>query len=706
MSTIQRDPSSLSYEALHAKLSELFKVPRLIVHFEAQDGSMRLMQKDSDFLSAVLSSAALVPPHAAMLVVKLTVEPSKAQSSSSSSSTSLTSASSSKTKCSKVKREANAPGPSKGVETCARKNSCKDSGRQRKQVEEVVHQNVFCDNCLLTIRGVRHKCKDCDNFDLCQNCLGPAAHKHHPHHTFRAIEKPSETKFFDVPSSSGSRSSGSHASSKCVPRAPKPVAHLATCDICTVVITGTRHKCFQCPDYDLCQECLPLAKVHHKGHTFVPIAYPGQLTFTLDQTPHTGVVCDGCDTAIFGVRYKCGNCPDYDLCGNCESSPVAHHDPNHVFIKIRKPICNRQTPAVPLLPMLYKKGWGRTVCYHAQSTGQGCPAGSPSRTAVAPQPQKSVATADHTVAPESPVADKAVVTSAPSSVRSTSVRNSASTKVLESEAVAKTGASVKADVVVKNEVVPKALFVKNINIHDGTVIQAGSQFLKIWEMSNPGPDEWPEDTALQFVGGDRMCTDADLNEKSLRFKITLARVGESVCVTADLKAPSLPGHYVSFWRLVSPTGEPFGHRIWCDIVVEEGSESGSDSVGSSTMIFPMVECPDSKSILSLKQLNASAAIEPAVSGTGSSRAVSAVSVYTADTGTTTSLTEDQLSTVSGKFTTRSAVSSLFGHDESSVNEQGSDDESESDGFRNERFFSDSDDDFVVVDTEDESDGDV
>lgn len=38
---------------------------------------MRLMQKDSDFLSAVLSSAALVPPHAAMLVVKLTVEPSK-----------------------------------------------------------------------------------------------------------------------------------------------------------------------------------------------------------------------------------------------------------------------------------------------------------------------------------------------------------------------------------------------------------------------------------------------------------------------------------------------------------------------------------------------------------------------------------------------------------------------------------------------------
>jgi len=278
---------------------------------------------------------------------------------------------------------------------------------------------------------------------------------------------------------------------------------------------------------------------------------------------------------------------------------------------------------------------------------------------------------------------------------------------VETEEIALAKASVKTAAVVKTEAGPKALFVKNINIHDGTVIQAGSQFLKIWEMSNPGPEEWPKDTAVQFVGGDRMFTDADLNEKNLCFRITLAKVGESVCVTADLKAPSLPGRYVSFWRLVSPTGEPFGHRIWCDIVVEEGSESGSDSVGSSTMIFPMVECPDSKNILSLERLNANAVSEAAVSGTGSSRAASAVSAYTADGGTTTSLTEDQLSTVSGKLTTRSVMSSLFGHDESSMNEQGSDDESVSDGFRNERFFSDSEDDFVVVDTEDEeSDGDA
>lgn len=57
-------------------------------------------------------------------------------------------------------------------------------------------------------------------------------------------------------------------------------------------------------------------------------------------TIHRGVICDGCNGAITGVRYKCYNCADYDLCEQCESSNLglSTHDAEHIFLKIYKPV--------------------------------------------------------------------------------------------------------------------------------------------------------------------------------------------------------------------------------------------------------------------------------------------------------------------------------------------------------------------------------
>lgn len=208
-----------------------------------------------------------------------------------------------------------------------------------------------------------------------------------------------------------------------------------------------------------------------------------------------------------------------------------------------------------------------------------------------------------------------------------------------------------------------AVFVKDINIFDGTVIQAGSQFLKIWELSNTGPSEWPVDTVLQYVGGDRMFTDSDVDVRNPEFKIVLASVGDSVCVTADLKAPALPGRYISYWRLVTPSGERFGHRVWCDILVEEGSENGTDSVGSSTMVFPRADCPSN--------------IAPSIASVSAS-----VTHRTDVTDTMTITTEDQLSTISGHYTDGPA-------------RDDDEDEDEDDDRAVQEFYSD--DDFVVID---------
>lgn len=51
---------------------------------------------------------------------------------------------------------------------------------------------------------------------------------------------------------------------------------------------------------------------------------------------HKNVICDNCEKEIFGPRYKCGNCSDYDLCETCEDIEGIH-TPNHVFLKLHYP---------------------------------------------------------------------------------------------------------------------------------------------------------------------------------------------------------------------------------------------------------------------------------------------------------------------------------------------------------------------------------
>ena len=51
---------------------------------------------------------------------------------------------------------------------------------------------------------------------------------------------------------------------------------------------------------------------------------------------HRQVTCNGCSTIpIRGIRYRCANCVDYDLCEQCEALQV--HQKTHVFYKVRIP---------------------------------------------------------------------------------------------------------------------------------------------------------------------------------------------------------------------------------------------------------------------------------------------------------------------------------------------------------------------------------
>jgi len=60
-----------------------------------------------------------------------------------------------------------------------------------------------------------------------------------------------------------------------------------------------------------------------------------------EEVVHAGVICDGCSASpITGIRYKCANCPDYDLCQVCETKSGLH-DPSHVFLKMARPAVRR-----------------------------------------------------------------------------------------------------------------------------------------------------------------------------------------------------------------------------------------------------------------------------------------------------------------------------------------------------------------------------
>ena len=54
-----------------------------------------------------------------------------------------------------------------------------------------------------------------------------------------------------------------------------------------------------------------------------------------EEKEHPGVTCDGCQSNVKGIRYKCTKCYDFDLCSKCESKGM--HPSDHELICIKLP---------------------------------------------------------------------------------------------------------------------------------------------------------------------------------------------------------------------------------------------------------------------------------------------------------------------------------------------------------------------------------
>ncbi|KAJ2365229.1 hypothetical protein H4S01_003363, partial [Coemansia sp. RSA 2610] len=241
---------------------------------------------------------------------------------------------------------------------------------------------------------------------------------------------------------------------------------------------------------------------------------------------HPGVYCDACDAPIVGVRYKCGNCYDYDLCAKCE--PATKHNEDHLFIVMRR---RYAAPAhKPMLPMVYPPVKAAS-CVPSQR---------------APAAARAASTAGAAAGRTSSIA---ITAQEPSGV--SLQRISENSTVLETKKHA-------------------AVFVEDVTMPDGTVVAPSEHFVKIWSVANMGDSEWPQGTMLVHVSGEPAIPG---NKKTV--PVVIGKRYEQVGIAVDLIAPSVPGRYVSQWRLMTADGHYFGAGLWCIIVVEDSSTTTS-----------------------------------------------------------------------------------------------------------------------------------
>jgi len=91
----------------------------------------------------------------------------------------------------------------------------------------------------------------------------------------------------------------------------------------------------------------------------------------------------------------------------------------------------------------------------------------------------------------------------------------------------------------------QALFVNDVTIPDGTVVEPGKGFKKTWRLRNTGACTWSGYT-LVFDSGESMSPVID--------PIGTVAPGQEVDVSVSFTAPVAPGDYRSYWRIRNPSG--------------------------------------------------------------------------------------------------------------------------------------------------------
>ncbi|KAJ1817538.1 hypothetical protein LPJ75_001690 [Coemansia sp. RSA 2598] len=491
--------------------------------------------------------------------------------------------------------------------------------------------SAVCDECKDAITGVRHKCTRCKDYDLCNGCFSkvseihpghgfvhfgaplshgfgfgfglgqggkhgggpghkhprphfhphPHPHPHHPHHPpHPCFQNPAAHTHVhaDGHPEHGKEHGHEHRHKKdlghaaahvAMHAASKPPHGLSACRLVHPPFDGvplpqapSQLDAYMLPQ--LPSPPAPLSLAHVQPRCPPPLSRPPSCMMPrLPSSPgccvcphvactsscqskevHSDVACDSCNEPITGVRYKCGNCVDYDLCERCEANN--NHNKDHLFVKIRRPI--RAPVNKPMLPMVFPSVAAAQPKPPAPSPNR---APEPPKTSCAPASATASATATAPVSAVSPLTAPAAPPALPRATAS-----------VPSNISGDSGSSSNSRANVTETSQFSAIFVEDVTIPDGTTMEANEKFVKIWSVANMGDSEWPKGTMLvHMYGAPGMPGTRNVSH------VVVGKRYEQVGIAVDLCAPSKPGRHTSMWRLMTPQGQYFGSMLWCTIEV-------------------------------------------------------------------------------------------------------------------------------------------
>jgi next-to-BRCA1 protein 1 len=271
-------------------------------------------------------------------------------------------------------------------------------------------------------------------------------------------------------------------------------------------------------------------------------------------------------------------CHDTDFCANCEALPTNKHNHTHPLIKFKTPVRNVTVTTLNEtktgLP-IDRLGDQPKSNAHVAEAGKQVPEAAKQ---VPPPPAANTATQVQTIHDVKPAEDTQVK----------KINGKIDIRNLLAEPLQPLPSPPPAPAIERNStpiLAPKgalecvrsfdALFIRD-TIQDGTTIPAGQTFVQIWTLRNPGPVAWPAGCSVRHVGGDYMLnidntrplSQSELAEASESNVVDRAvESGEEISFRVIMKAPSREGTAISYWRLKTAKGFPFGHRLWCHIEV-------------------------------------------------------------------------------------------------------------------------------------------